>query len=148
MAADERDLIGVRASHRAERIRLYRLRTPVPVARDVLLDYVDEMNHLAESPRWYNALTHNCTTAIRYHVQNVAPGNPFNWRILLNGAIDELGYMRGNLDTSLPFEELRRLSDITDNVRASGDASDFSLRIRQGLPGARPQRSAPEGEVS
>ena len=95
------------------------------------------MNRLAEEPQWYNALTHNCTTTIRMHIQHVAPGNPFDWRILVNGYLDELGYERGQLDTSLPFEELRRRSYISEIGRAAGDRSDFSQRIREGIPGNR-----------
>ena len=109
------------------------------MARAVLLDYLTEMNRLARRPRWYNALTHNCTTAIRHHVQHVASGNPFNWRILVNGVIDELGYMRGNIDTSLPFEELRRRSEIGEKARGADRDADFSIRIREGLPGGPAQ---------
>jgi hypothetical protein len=137
VASDERDVIGVRTNHRGEEVYLYRLSTPVEEARAVLLDYVAEMNRLAERPRWYNALTHNCTTAIRQHVKQVSPGRPWNWRILVNGRIDELGYQRGTIDTSLPFEELRRRSQIVEAAQEAGAAPDFSSRIRHGLPGAR-----------
>ena len=135
VAADERDVIGVRTNHLGEQVFLYRLKTPLPVARDMLIDYLNEMNRLAIHPRWYNALTHNCTTTIRQHAKNVAPANPFNWKILVNGYIDELGYDRGTIDTSLPFAELRQKSDITDKARAAGNDPDFSRQIRNGLPG-------------
>jgi hypothetical protein len=135
VASDERDVIGVRTNHRGEEVYLYRLNTPLDVARDVLLDYLAEMNRLAEHPRWYNALTHNCTTAIRQHVRQVSAGNPWNWRILANGRIDELGYLQGSIDTSLPFEELRRRSQIVEEAKAAGSSQDFSRRIRAGLPG-------------
>ena len=103
----------------------------------VLIEYLESVDRLASRPVWYNALTHNCTTMIRRHAQHVAPRNPFSWKILVNGFIDELGYERGTIDTSLPFEELRQRSDITQKARAAGDAADFSTRIREGLPGAR-----------
>jgi hypothetical protein len=135
VAADERDVIGVRASHRGEDLYLYRLQTPAPLARAVLEDYLRSMNELAEEATWYNALTTNCTTTIRRHTQHVAPKNPFSWKILVNGYIDELGYDRGTIDTSLPFEELRRKSNITEKVRAAGTRPDFSRLIREGLPG-------------
>ena len=135
VASDERDIIGVRTNHRGEEVYLYRLNTSLDVAREVLLDYLGEMNRLAEHPRWYNALTHNCTTAIRQHVQQVSPGNPWDWRILVNGRIDQLGYSRGSIDTSLPFEELRRRSQIVEEAKAAGSSPDFSRRIRAGLPG-------------
>lgn len=130
VVADERDVIGVRTNHRNETVRRYRLQTPPDVARAILLDYLEEINRLAEEPRWYNAMTHNCTTTIRHHVRHVAPGNPFNWRILVNGHLDELGYMRGNIDNTLPFEEVRARADITERARAAGNAPDFSDRIR------------------
>jgi hypothetical protein len=137
VVADERDVIGVRTNHRGEDVYLYRLKTPPPVARAILVDYLETVDRLATHPKWYNALTHNCTTTIRRHAQHVAPRNPFNWKILVNGYIDELGYERGTIDTSLPFEELKRRSDITQKGIAAGDAPDFSERIREGLPGER-----------
>lgn len=138
VVADERDVIRLRTNHRGETVRLYRLKTPPEIARAILLNYVQEFNHLAEKPRWYNALIHNCTTMIRYHVQQVAPGDPFDWRILANGRIDELGYERGNIDTSLPFEELRRRSEIGEVAKTADADPAFSVRIREGLPGKRP----------
>jgi hypothetical protein len=134
VVADERDVIGVRAGPRGEDVHLYRIRASPASARALLLNYLEEVNELARAPRWYNALTHNCTTEIRYHVQEVGAGNPFDWRILANGYLDELGYKRGQINTSMPFAELRRRSDITARARAAVDRGDFSALIREGLP--------------
>ena len=134
VVADERDVIGVRAGPRGEDVRLYRIRGSPAVARALLLTYLAEVNELARAPRWYNALTHNCTTEIRHHVQQIGAGNPFDWRILANGYIDELGYKRHQIDTSMPFAELRQRSDVTARARAAGDRGDFSRLIREGLP--------------
>ncbi len=134
VVADERDVIGVRAGPRREDVHLYRIRGSPAVARALLLNYLAEVNELARAPRWYNALTHNCTTEIRHHVQQVGAGNPFDWRILANGYIDELGYKRHQINTSMPFPELRRRSDVTARARAAGDRGDFSQLIREGLP--------------
>ena len=132
--AEERDIIGVRAGPRGEDVHLYRVRGSPEFARAMLLDYLKELNGLALKPKWYNALTHNCTTTIRHHAQQVAAGRPFNWRILFNGYIDELGYERHQINTSMPFAELRRKSDITARARAAGDSGEFSQLIRVGLP--------------
>ena len=137
VVADERDVVRLRTNYRGEEVYLYRLLAPAETARALLIDYLEEINHLAEKPRWYNALTHNCTTTIRHHAQNIAAGNPFDWRILLNGRLDELGYERSSIDTSLPFDVLKTRSDITERAKAADDASDFSMRIRQNLPGQR-----------
>jgi hypothetical protein len=91
VVAAERDVMGVRAAHRGEDLYLYRLTTPVPVARATLLDCIESINALAAKADWYNALTHNCTPTIRRHVRNVAANNPFDWRIVVNGGLPELG---------------------------------------------------------
>lgn len=135
VVSDESDVVRLRTDHRGEDVFLYRLNATPELAREVLLEYLRTINQLAAEPRWYNALLHNCTTMIRTHVQQVAPQNPWNWRILVNGKLDELGYMRGTIDTSLPFDELRRRSHINERAHAAGDGSDFSQRIREGLPG-------------
>lgn len=134
VVSDERDVIRLRTNYRGEDVYLYRLRGRPEVARDVLLAYFEEINRLSLKPRWYNALRYNCTTAIRHHVQSVTPGNRFNWRILLNGRLDELGYQRGTINTSMPFEELKMRSRITERAKAIEEGSDFSAGIRDGLP--------------
>jgi hypothetical protein len=139
VVADERDVIGVRASHRDEQVRLYHLNQTTEQARAVLLDYLAQINALAEEPVWYNAATHNCTTTIRLHMQHVGLAHPFDWRVLVNGSLDELGYERGSIDTSLPFAELRAASDVTERAQRAGGTSDFSLRIRENLPGDHPR---------
>ena len=139
VVADERDVIGVRTNHRGEHTYLYRLRASPERARHILLDYLATVNQLAEQPQWYNAMTHNCTTTIRDHVQNVTPTRPWGWQLLLNGYLDQLGYQRGTINNSLPFPEIKARSEITQKAIAANGAADFSERIRDGLP----ERPAP-----
>ncbi len=136
VVADERDVIGLRTNQRAEQVYLYHVRASASQARALLIDYLREINRLAEQPQWYNALTQNCTTTIRGHAQNVGAGGQFDWRLLANGRLDQLLYERGEIDTRLPFDELRARSNITASAKAAGDSPDFSSRIRQGLPQA------------
>jgi hypothetical protein len=135
VVADERDVIGVRTNQRGEHVFLYRVRMPPAEARAVLVDYLREIDRLSREPRWYNAFTQNCTTTIRMHLLNVGLAQAFDWRLLANGRLEELMYERGAIDTSLPFAELRRRSDITERAKAADSAPDFSERIRAGLPG-------------
>jgi hypothetical protein len=137
VVADERDLVGLRTNYRGEQVYLYHVRASASQARALLVDYLEEVNHLAEHPRWYNALTQNCTTTIRGHAQNAGAGGRLDWRLLVNGHLDQLLYERGQIDTRLSFEELRARSNITERAKAAGDSPDFSTRIRQGLPQAR-----------
>ena len=133
VVADERDLVGLRTNYRGEQVYLYRIRVPPAQARALLVDYLDEVNSLADHPEWYNALTQNCTTTIRGHTQHIGAAGSFDWRLLANGHRDELLYERGQIDTSLPFAEIKVRSDITDKAKAADDSPDFSAKIRQGL---------------
>lgn len=138
VVADESDLVALRTNHRGERVELYRTMAETGGDRELLLDYVREMNALAETPRWYNALTHNCTTTIWHHAKAVGSDFPLDWRLLANGYLVELAYERGSVDTRIGLDELRRRSNITVRARNAGDGEGFSQRIREGLPSRPP----------
>ena len=143
VVADERDVIGLRTNHRGEDVYLYRLAAKPEFLRAVLLDYLEEINRLATRPKWYNAALHNCTTTIRHHTLHATKGphNPFDWRLLVNGHLDQLGYERRSIETfGLPFEELRAASAVTARAREGDVGSDYSARLRTGLPGSAPAR--------
>jgi hypothetical protein len=48
--------------------------------------------------------------------------------------IDSYLYHSGRIDTTLPFDELRRRSLINEAAQAAEGAPDFSQRIRASLP--------------
>jgi hypothetical protein len=60
-----------------------------------------------------------------------------DWRLLANGHLDQLLFERAQLDTDLPFTDLRARSNITKRAKTAGDSLDFSARIRQELPEPR-----------
>ncbi|HEY5794050.1 MAG TPA: DUF4105 domain-containing protein [Bosea sp. (in: a-proteobacteria)] len=143
VAAPERDLIGLRSHARKEDVRLFRLAATPERARDVLLAYIDDVNRLAAQPRWYNTLTTNCTTVVFRLVGTVAPGwkfsLPLDPRVLLSGFLP--GYLQriGAVRGDMPLEELVRQGRIGEKARAvSLDDPEFSKKIRQGVPTARP----------
>ena len=76
---------------------LYRLTVPVANARILLMEYVQRINSLAKEPEFYNALTENCTTAIRTNVENAGGRVPWSWKLLLTGYVDEMLYERGRV---------------------------------------------------
>jgi hypothetical protein len=135
VVADERDLIRLRTDHRGEDVYLYKLGFPLDDARAMLLDYLQEINRLREKPRWYNALTHNCTTAIRYHSKQIGAAGPLDWRMFANGHLAELGYERGVFDQSLSLERLVAASRVSGKAKMLPAGANFSAAIRQGLPG-------------
>lgn len=131
IAAEERDVLGVRAIHRKnEDVYLYRTTLTPDQARARFLQYIESINALAEKPRWYHAITTNCTTAIR--TQNQAGDRlPLDWRILVNGRGDEMMFEHGMLDSrGLNFPELRKRSHANAAIQAAGNAPDFSARMR------------------
>jgi hypothetical protein len=146
VVADERDVIALRTHHRHEDVYLYRLRTPPERARALLLNYLERVNHLAEKPKWYNALSQNCTTTIRFHAENVIGGIPHDWRWLANGHLDELLYQYGLINRDLPFAELKSRSHLNPVVSALPADADFSSTIRRQLPPRPPfadERNSP-----
>lgn len=143
VAADERDIVGLRTHARGEDTRLFRLAASPQQARDLLLAYIADVNRLAKEPRWYNTLTTNCTTVVYHLVGTVAPGwtfsLPLDPRVLASGYLP--GYLQriGAVRADIPLEELVRRGRISEKARTlSLDDPDFSKTIREGVPAGRP----------
>ncbi len=134
--ANERDVIRVRTNFRnpEEQVYLYRTRITISDARLMFLDYIDSINRLAGEPEFFNTLTSNCTTNILLHTHVFPSKLRYNWKILLSGFAAEYLYELGGLDTSLPFDELKRRSLINGRAHDADGSDDFSQRIRYGLP--------------
>ena len=58
VVADERDLVKVRTDFRHEDVYLYRLKVTPGVARGLFLEYMNRVDALYETPRWYLSLIH------------------------------------------------------------------------------------------
>ena len=136
IASDERDVIRLRTNYRkGEEVYLYRVNIPLDEARGRFLEYIGTVNNLHVRPRWYNAVTTNCTTAIRAQ-HPTKERTPWDWRILVNGKADELLYERHLIATGdLSFPELKKRSHVNNRARAADKDPDFSKRIREGVPG-------------
>jgi hypothetical protein len=141
IVADERDVIRVRTNYRhGEDVYLYRTTMTPSQARERFHEYVRSLNEIRDQPRWYNAITTNCTTSIRD--QHPTAGRmPWDWRLLLNGKGDELMFERHAIVTArLPFPELKARSLVNARAQASDASADFSELIRVGLPDTLPSR--------
>ncbi len=133
--ASERDVVRLRTNYRqGEAARLYRLQVTPAQGRQLFLDYLRRANELHDHAEWYNAVTDNCTTGIRTQ-RAAADRAPWNWRMLINGHLDELLYERGMLVTNLPLAELKQRSNINARAQIADQSADFSQLIRLGLPG-------------
>jgi hypothetical protein len=134
VVGDEQDIVGVRTNHRREAVYLYRLNTSADDARRLLLIYLKRINELAERPEFYHLLSNSCTINIVRYANAAGRAGRLDFRHILNGLIDSYLYRSGRMDTTLPFDELRRRSLINEAAQAADGAPDFSQRIRASLP--------------
>jgi rRNA pseudouridine-1189 N-methylase Emg1 (Nep1/Mra1 family) len=100
----------------------------------LLLIYLARINELADRPEFYHLLTNSCTINIVRYANAAGRKGRFDIRHLLNGLIDSYLYHSGRMDTTLPYEEVRRRSLINEAAQAADAGPDFSERIRASLP--------------
>jgi hypothetical protein len=133
VAADERDVVLLRANIRKDDVYVYPVKLSSDNARLLLTDMLQRMNTLQSKPAWYNTLTDNCTSAIVYHINRITPGRLPNlsWQLLLTGYADRYAIENGLLQTDLPYQQARNIYRITTKSQAIGDAVDYSQKIRQ-----------------
>lgn len=132
---DERDFIRVRTNIRHEPVYLYHTRAGPAHAREMLMESISVQNEMREQPRFYNVLTSNCTTSIRAQTPS-EQRQAFDWRMLVNGRLDEYVYeTKGLVDGGLPFPELRAQALINEAAEAAHADPDFSGRVRAGRIG-------------
>jgi hypothetical protein len=135
--ADERDVLRLRTNYRNEDVYVYRTRVGPAAARRIFMSYADSANQLFDHPEFYNAMTSNCVTSILPHVRAGDPNTTARWyskEILLPGHSARRAYENGNIDTSMPFEEVEARSHVNRAAQAADRDPDFSNKIRIGLP--------------
>jgi hypothetical protein len=134
VVADERDLVRLRTNYRqGEDAYLYRARMTPEQGRTFFLNYINRVNDLHQRAEWYNAITDNCSTAIR--AQRAAHDRaPWDWRMLVNGHLDELLCERGTIATNLPFAAMKERCHINARAKAADKDPEFSRLIREDLP--------------
>jgi hypothetical protein len=135
IAADERDVILMRANMRKDKVYVYPVKLEKSEnARLLLIDMLTRMNKLTTTdPTWYNTLFANCTSSIADHINKLSPGriSIFSWQLWLTSAADELALKRGLLDTNLPIEQAREKYNINEVSEKVGDAPNYSEEIRR-----------------
>jgi hypothetical protein len=131
VVGDERDLVRTRAVFRTDNVYLYPVKATPEKIRQLFTGMLDKANDLRTHPEFYNTVTNNCTTKLRDHVNEIAPGLiPNSWRVQLPGFSDELVSNLGLLDDSSSLTEARHRYWINERARQFADDPDFSRRIR------------------
>ncbi len=132
VVGDERDLVLTRAVHRPDVVYMFPVAATPGKIRELFVDMLEGANALLETPAFYNTFTDNCTSRLRDHVNEIAPGRiPPTWRTALPGYSDELMESLGLLDSELPLDEARRRYLINERARRHAGAPDFSQAIRR-----------------
>lgn len=135
IAADERDVILLRANLRKDKVYVYPVKLSKPEnARLLLVDMLARMNELTTTkPAWYNTLFANCTSSIVGHINKLSPGriSIFSWQLWLTASADELALKHGLLDTELSIEEAREKYSINEASLRVGDVPEYSIEIRK-----------------
>jgi hypothetical protein len=131
IAADERDVIGVRTNVRGEDVRRYRLNLRQETIRNVLTEYVAQANGLAKQPRFYNSLTTNCTTAVVAMMRATGATVPLDWRLVVNGRLPEYAFDHDALEAGLTLEQANAKAPVSAKAKAHGLGSGFSEAIRR-----------------
>lgn len=134
IAAEERDVVGLRTNIRREDVQLYRLNTPPETQRALLMQFVGDANRLAKSPEFFNSITSNCTTTVFRMMRAMGVDLPLDWRMVVNGYLPEYAYEHGVLDMTLPMSELRARSHVSQKGQQAGLGDGYSQAIRSGVP--------------
>jgi len=96
--ATERDLVTRRVEYLDYPLTRYRMVVTREAAARVFRQFARETASLAETPRWYNTATNNCTSSLVRYVDETAPGAiPWHYSWVLTGRMDDylarLGYL-------------------------------------------------------
>ncbi len=131
VVGDERDIVGLRTHIRKERVYFYELRLPLATARRVLGELIERINQIHDAPEFYNTITDNCTTSLFRHAERVSTFDMYtDYRIILPGYSDALGYELGVIATDAPLDEVRARARIEPAGFGLDDPA-FSAKIRK-----------------
>ncbi|MBE6355948.1 MAG: DUF4105 domain-containing protein [Lentisphaerae bacterium] len=132
IAGTEEDLFKLRTNYRKEDLYLYRSNATIAQCRMILSDLLNAINRQQLHPRFYNSMTHNCTTSMTPILRKIKPGFTNDIRLLFNGRSDEMlfemGYLAHRKGES--FAELKRRRQVSQYLNT---ASDYSTAIRTNL---------------
>lgn len=86
VAGTERDLIGLRANIRRERLYRYPTVATPEISKKLLLGLMTDMQSIEKQPRFYHTLSNNCTNFITKRVTAVANVKfPLTWKTIFPG---------------------------------------------------------------
>ncbi|MCB0336680.1 MAG: DUF4105 domain-containing protein [Bdellovibrionales bacterium] len=96
--ATERDLTSRRTDYLGYTLQKYQLNLAKDQIRKIIIGFLNETNSLHTTPRFYNTLTYNCTSALAHYINQTIPGSiPWHYSFIFTGKSAEyltrLGYI-------------------------------------------------------
>jgi hypothetical protein len=131
IAAEERDVIGLRTNIRDENVFRYRLNLRQETIRSVLTEFVHQANELAARPRFYNSLTTNCTTSIVAMMRATGATVPLDWRLVVNGRLPDYVFDHDALEEGLTLAEAKAKAPVSAKGKVFGLGEGYSAALRR-----------------
>lgn len=129
--ADEKDVIGLRANYRKDKVFLYPAKISKEKSNQLFEDMLTRAKELQDNPEFYNTINNTCTTNIVKHINSLSDNTiPFDMRILFPEDSDYYAYELGLIDTNKIKEEIRDYYQINSLAEKYKDDQSFSLKIR------------------
>lgn len=132
VVALEEDIFKLRTNYRREELYLYRTIASPMYSQIILTALLKAINRQRISPKFYNSITHNCTTSLTPMLRWLKPGFTDDIRLLFNGYSDELLFDLGLLmhRNGESFQELKKRRHVNQYINAD---PDYSRAIRTNL---------------
>lgn len=128
----ERDIIGSRLKEYNEQLSLYKTSLSPIEAQALFLDMMKRINHLRETPEFYNTFSNNCTSNIMNHLSSAkAIPIPYSYHFFLPGYSDALLYALNFIETNMSLDDIRKKARMDEKAKnISREDPQFSERIR------------------
>ena len=125
--ADERDVVRLRTNYRTgEEVYLFRTIAGAQWTRELFLQYARSTNQLRDHPKWYNALTRNCTT----NIFRKSTPQERRWRTCL-GTIGGFSYRGKGMRCSMKAATSRQAACRSRNWKATSAHQCGGTRVEQ-----------------
>lgn len=125
----ECDILRLRTNFRHENVYVFPTNTTPEETRTLFLAVLDQVNALYDHPRYYNLLTHNCTTGLIPMMRSIRPER-YSWKVLLNAYTAEMAYDRKWLETPFSFKDTLQFFHANQYVKDHPECPGYSERIR------------------
>ncbi|HEY4474085.1 MAG TPA: DUF4105 domain-containing protein [Candidatus Paceibacterota bacterium] len=130
MWGTERDFIGLVAVRLDRPIHFYPLSMSPDDAQAIFLAFLEETNTLAQTPRFYNSFSTNCTNTLAHIINEYYPDSlPYDISWTLTGLSDAYLMRNGFIPASSSLEATRARYDLAHHKRAIAEMATSSPEV-------------------